>query len=257
VGIDPHAALLQAWGLPVDAGGLGRFADLCVDAFADIAAVVKPQSAFFEVFGSAGIAVLERTVAGCRDNGALVIIDVKRGDIGSTMAAYAQAYLDPAAPLAADAVTLSPYLGFGSLQPALDLVHRHGAGAFVLAATSNPQGPQVQHAVTAAGPIVAQSIVDQAATQNAGAAPLGSVGVVAGATIEPGAVDFTQLNGPILAPGVGTQGGTAASVRAIFGSAGRDVLPSVSRDVLRFGPDIREMTDAVRRLIDDFAFLRD
>ncbi len=256
VGIDPHAALLQAWGLGVDVEGLARFADLCVDAFADVAAVVKPQSAFFEVFGSAGIGVLERTVAGCRDSGALVILDVKRGDIGSTMAAYAQAYLDPTAPLAADAVTLSPYLGFGSLQPAFDLVHRHGAGAFVLAATSNPEGPQVQHAATATGRSVAQTVVDHAAAENSGAAPLGSVGVVAGATIEPGTVDFGALNGPILAPGVGTQGGSADSVRAIFGAAGRDVLPSVSRDVLRFGPDIREMTDAVRRLIDDFAFLR-
>ncbi len=115
----------------------------------------------------------------------------------------------------------------------------------------------MQHALTAAdGRTVAQLVVDELADRNAGAAPLGSLGVVAGATIEPGTLDFAALNGPVLAPGVGTQGGTAESVRAIFGAAGRDVLPSVSRDVLGFGPDIREMTDAVRRLIDDFAFLR-
>jgi orotidine-5'-phosphate decarboxylase len=256
VGIDPHPALLAGWGLPADATGLARFADLCVDAFADVAAVVKPQSAFFEAFGSAGIAVLERTVQACRENGALVLLDVKRGDIGSTMTAYAQAYLAPGAPLAADAVTLSPYLGFGSLRPALDLVHRHDLGAFVLAATSNPEGPQVQHARTDSGVTVAQSIVDAVAAENAGARPLGSLGVVVGATIAPGTVDVSALNGPILAPGVGTQGGTAASVRRIFGSAQRDVLPSVSRDVLTHGPDIREMTDAVHRLVDDFAFLR-
>src|SRR6476659_3952550 len=124
VGIDPHAALLESWGLPVDATGLARFVETCVDAFSDTAAVIKPQSAFFEIYGSAGIAVLERTIRACQENGALVLLDVKRGDIGSTMAAYAQAYLAPGAPLAADAVTLSPYLGFGSLQPAFDLVAR-------------------------------------------------------------------------------------------------------------------------------------
>src|SRR5436305_6416268 len=115
VGIDPHAALLESWGLPDDATGLAHFADACVAAFADTAAVIKPQSAFFERFGSAGIAVLERTVAACRAAGALVLLDVKRGDIGSTMAAYAEAYLTPAAPLAVDAITVSPYLGVGAL----------------------------------------------------------------------------------------------------------------------------------------------
>ena len=256
VGIDPHPALLTAWGLRPDVDGLARFADLCADAFADVAAVVKPQSAFFELHGSAGIAVLERTIAACRASGALVLLDVKRGDIGSTMAAYAQAYLDPAAPLAADAITLSPYPGFGSLAPALEMCRGYDAGAFVLSATSNPDGPQVQHAQTAAGVIVAQAMVDAVTAVNAGAQPLGSIGVVAGATIEPGVIDFTGLNGPILAPGIGTQGGTARSVRRIFGPAIGNVLPTVSRDVLQHGPDIHELTDAVHRLIDEFGFLR-
>ncbi len=108
--------------------------------------VVKPQSAFYERFGSRGIAVLERVVAESRAAGALVLLDVKRGDIGSTSQAYADAYLDPAAPLACDAVTLSPYLGFGSLDPFVDTARRHGAGLFVLALTSNKEGPEVQHA---------------------------------------------------------------------------------------------------------------
>ena len=256
VGIDPHPALLTAWGLTAEVDGLARFADLCADAFADVAAVVKPQSAFFELHGSAGIAVLERTIAACRASGALVLLDVKRGDVGSTMAAYARAYLDPAAPLAADAVTLNPYPGFGSLAPALDMCREYDVGAFVLAATSNPEGPQVQQAQTAAGVTVAQAMVDAVAAVNVGAEPLGSIGVVAGATIEPEVIDFTGLNGPILAPGIGTQGGTAESVRRVFGAALRDVLPSVSRDALQHGPDIHELADAVHRLIDEFAFLR-
>jgi orotidine-5'-phosphate decarboxylase len=256
VGIDPHAALLTSWGFTDDVDGLARFADTCVTAFADTAAVVKPQSAFFERFGSAGIAVLERTVAATRECGALLLLDVKRGDIGSTMSAYAEAYLSPGAPLASDAITVSPYLGVGSLQPVFDLVERHEVGAFVLAATSNPEGPQIQHARTDAGPNVAQAVVDDIATRNAGARPLGSLGVVAGATIEPGVVHFDRLDGPILAPGIGAQGGTADDVRRVFGTATRNVLPSVSREVLRHGPDLHALRDAVLRLVDEFAFLR-
>jgi orotidine-5'-phosphate decarboxylase len=256
VGIDPHPQLLEAWGLTDDAAGLSRFAETCVDAFGDTVAVIKPQSAFFERFGSAGIAVLERTIRECRELGAVLLLDVKRGDIGSTMTAYAQAYLDPAAPLASDAITVSPYLGVGSLQPVFDLAAKHDGGAFVLAATSNPEAPQLQEARTAAGKSVAQSVIDDVRARNSEARPLGSIGVVAGATIKAGMLSFEALNGPILAPGVGAQGGTAESVRRLFGSSCRHVLPSVSREVLRHGPQVIGLHDAVRRLIDEFAFLR-
>ncbi len=256
VGIDPHPGLLDAWGLSDDVAGLARFADTCVEAFAAAAAVVKPQSAFFERFGSAGIAVLERTITECREAGALLLLDVKRGDIGSTMAAYAQAYLDPTAALASDAITVSPYLGVGSLHPVFDRVRQHGVGAFVLAATSNPEGPQIQQARTTAGATVAQTVVDEMAARNIDADPLGSLGVVAGATIEPGIVRFDALNGPILAPGVGAQGGTADDVRKVFGAALRHVVPSVSREVLRNGPSVAALRAAVGRLVDEFAFLR-
>ncbi|MGL5866747.1 MAG: orotidine-5'-phosphate decarboxylase, partial [Dermatophilaceae bacterium] len=120
-GIDPHPALLQAWGLPDTVDGLERFAMTCVDAFGGHLAAVKPQSALFERFGAAGIAVLERVLASLRDTGTLSLLDVKRGDIGSTMRGYADAYLADDGPLRADAVTLSPYLGYESLRPALDL----------------------------------------------------------------------------------------------------------------------------------------
>jgi orotidine-5'-phosphate decarboxylase len=257
VGVDPHAALLEAWGLADDAAGLARFAEICVTAFADRAAMVKPQSAFFERFGAAGVAVLERTIAASRDAGALLLLDVKRGDIGSTMTAYAQAYLDPSAPLACDALTVSPYLGVGSLQPVFDLVEQHGGGAFVLAATSNPEGPQVQHARTETGATVAQTVVDEITAHNAGAAdPLGSLGVVIGATVAPGTVELDAFNGPILAPGVGAQGGTAGDVRQVFGAALPAVVPAVSREVLRHGPDIGALRDAVDRLVAEYSFLR-
>jgi orotidine-5'-phosphate decarboxylase len=255
-GLDPHRALVEQWGLEYSLAGLERFAMTCVEAYAGSVAVVKPQSAFFEAFGSAGIAVLERTISACRESGALVLLDVKRGDIGSTMDAYAAAYLDPSSPLAVDAITLSPYLGVGSLQPAFDAVATHGAGAFVLALTSNPEGPQVQHAHGADGQTVAQIVIDELAGRNAGAAPLGSLGVVVGATIGDVDVDLSALNGPMLVPGIGAQGGTAADVRRIFGATLPNVLPSVSREVLRHGPDFAALQDAVRRQIDEFAFLR-
>ncbi|GMA19268.1 hypothetical protein GCM10025862_12890 [Arsenicicoccus piscis] len=146
VGIDPHAGLLGAWGLPDSVEGLERFAATCVEAFGGQVACVKPQSAFFERFGSRGVAVLEATLAGLRDAGTLSLLDVKRGDIGSTMGAYADAYLDEASPLRADAITVSPYLGYGSLRPALDLAAATGRGVFVLTLTSNPEGAAVQHA---------------------------------------------------------------------------------------------------------------
>ena len=256
LGIDPHAALLQQWGMADDLVSLERFALTCVEAFGELAAVVKPQSAFFESYGAAGIAVLERTLAALRADGALALLDVKRGDIGSTMAGYARAYLDPGAPLAADAITLSPYLGVGSLDPAFELCERHGTGAFVLALTSNKEGPQFQHARTGDGRTVGQSVVDDVGARNAGAEPVGSFGLVVGATIGDTGTDFSRLNGPILAPGVGAQGGTADDVKRIFGDARRHVLPSVSRGVLQHGPDVAALRDAVHRRVDEFAFLR-
>ncbi len=256
VGIDPHPALLQAWGLPDDVGGLERFARTCAEVFGPNVAVVKPQSAFFETYGSAGIAVLERTIAGCRDAGALVVLDVKRGDIGATMAGYARAYLDPAAPLAVDAITVSPYLGVGSLQPAFDLAQRHGRGLFVLARTSNPEGFQVQHATVPDGRTVAQTVIDEVAERNADSVPLGSLGVVVGATIAPSPVRLDTLNGPFLVPGIGAQGGDAADVRRIFGAVLRAVVPSVSREVLRAGPEVVRLRAALAKHRDMFGFLR-
>lgn len=252
VGIDPHAALLHDWGLPDDVSGLERFALTVVEAVAPLCSVVKPQSAFYERFGSRGVAVLERVVAESRAAGALVLLDVKRGDIGSTSQAYADAYLDPTSPLASDAITASPYLGFGSLDPMVETAERHGAGVFVLALTSNKEGPEVQHALTddhggsAPGERVADRVLSHLARLNEGAEPLGSFGAVVGATIGSTTADLA-FNGPVLAPGFGAQGGTVADIARIFGTQARHVLPSSSREVLRLGPDAGAMADAVRR----------
>ncbi len=255
VGIDPHRPLLETWGLTADVDGLARFADACVEAFAGHVAVVKPQSAFFEAFGAAGSAVLERTVQALRGAGTLVLLDVKRGDIGSTMAAYATAYLDPASPIAADAMTVSPFLGVGALQPAFDVAAEHGAGVFVLARTSNPEGEALQQATLSTGQSVAASIVADLAGRNECARPQGSLGVVVGATIT-APLDLGGLNGPVLMPGIGAQGGTAGDVARLVGDHRRGVLPSVSREVLSRGPDPAALRTAAVRIASEFGFLR-
>lgn len=254
VGIDPHPELLRAWGLPLDAGGLERFALSTVEALAGAVAVLKPQSAFFESYGARGVAVLERTIAEASARGALVVLDVKRGDIGSTMAAYAAAYLADGSPLAADAVTLSPYLGFEALRPALLAAASTNRGVFVLARTSNPDGVAVQDAVCR-GRTVAQSIVDAVAAENAqyaAAGRLGDVGVVIGATA-PHGLDLTGLNGPVLAPGLGRQGATASDFRRIFHQPIGLLLPSTSRDLLRHGPDPADLRRAARAVLIELA----
>lgn len=246
-GIDPHPGLLEAWGLPLDVSGLERFALAATEAIAEHVSVVKPQSAFFEAFGAAGIGVLERVVRHARDAGALVLLDVKRGDIGSTMAAYSAAYLADGAALEADAITVSPYLGFGSLAPALDQARVGGKGVFVLARTSNKDAHALQNALLLNGKTIAQDIVDAAAAVNADAEPYGDVGVVVGATIGPGELDLTALNGPVLAPGFGAQGATAENLHTLFGDSLPGLLPSSSRDILRHGPDLASLRAAVKR----------
>ena len=184
----------------------------------------------------------------------LSIADAKRGDIGSTMAAYADAWLRDGSALAADSVTLSPYLGFESLRPALDLAADAGRGVFVLALTSNPEGASVQHVGGADS--VARRIVRAAAEENQRyAGDLGSVGLVVGATVGTALadldLDLAAVRGPILAPGLGAQGATAADLRRTFGSAYGQVLGTSSRDILRAGPQPAGLREAAQRTLDE------
>lgn len=252
-GLDPHAALLEAWELPDTVDGLERFALTVVEAVAGRVAVVKPQSAFFERHGSAGIAVLERAIDALRAEGTLVLLDVKRGDIGTTMQGYADAYLNEKSSLFVDAITVSPYLGFGSLRPILDTALANGAGVFVLALTSNPEAPEVQAARTPDGRTVTGTMLGHIAAENAGVSPLGSVGAVVGATVGSTGEDFA-VNGPLLAPGMGAQGGTATGLRAVFGAeALRNVLPSTSRELLSAGPSVEALRSTAASLNDAYA----
>ncbi|OKL54302.1 orotidine 5'-phosphate decarboxylase [Bowdeniella nasicola] len=257
VGIDPHPGLLDAWGLTRDADGLRAFSDICVRELDGAVAALKPQVAFFETYGAAGIAALEECIAFARAAGHFVITDAKRGDIGSTMAGYAAAYLAPGAPLESDALTLSPYLGFGSLAPAIDLALQHDKGLFVLALTSNPEGVGVQHARTSAGS-VAGDILTQAHEVNArimagDGSACGPIGSVVGATVGSAprdlGLDLAAFNGIHLAPGVGAQGAGGAECRDVFGSSA--MLASVSRGVLGAGPG--QLKATAERFVADLA----
>lgn len=249
-GIDPHRGLVEGWGLPYDFAGVERFALTCVEAFGGVVAAVKPQSAFFEVFGSRGVALLERVLDELRSAGTLTILDAKRGDIGTTMDAYADAFLGKDSPSPADALTVSPYLGYGSLRPAIDLAAATGRGVFVLALTSNPEGPSVQHAVRD-GRSVAGQIVDGAAADNAEAADLGHVGLVVGATVGTAVtdlqIDLAAAKAPLLAPGLGAQGATAEDLQTVFGAALPNVLANSSRGILSAGPDVGALRAAAVR----------
>ncbi|WP_323749907.1 MULTISPECIES: orotidine-5'-phosphate decarboxylase [unclassified Curtobacterium] len=246
VGIDPHAATLAAWGLARDEQGLAAFGAALVDAAAGRAAIVKPQVAFFEAAGVAGYRALDATIRRARDAGLLVVADVKRGDIGTTGDDYALAWLDRDGPFAADAMTVSPYLGYGSLRGTIDVARRNGAGVFVLAATSNPEARVLQTAVLAEGPrtgrTVAAGIVLDVADDNrsVGDQALGDVGLVLGATLhlDDFGIDADAIgSAPVLAPGFGAQGARIEDLRALYGARAEQVLVSESRGLLTDGPD--------------------
>jgi orotidine-5'-phosphate decarboxylase len=256
VGIDPHVATLDAWGLSRDEAGLTAFGAVLVDAAAGRAAVVKPQVAFFEAAGSAGYRALEATIRRARDAGLLVVADAKRGDIGSTGDAYADAWLDAGSPLASDALTVSPYLGFGALDGTIRTARANGAGLFVLGATSNPEGRLVQTALVQEGPragvSLAAGMVEDVADDNrrADGQGLGSLGLVLGATLDLrdfGITEGAVATSPVLAPGFGAQGARIEDLRAVFGGIAEQVLVNESRGLLADGPD------GVRGLVADRA----
>lgn len=252
LGIDPHAYLLDRWGLRDDADGLRTFALRAVEAAATTVGIVKPQVAFFERHGAAGFAVLEETLSAARAAGLLAIADAKRGDIGSTVDAYAETWLTPGSPLEADAMTAVAYQGPGSLAPMFDRAVRAGKGVFVLGATSNPESAVIQRAVTDGGSTVAAAIARAVGQLNAGPS-LGSIGLVVGATVSfaESGIDVRDLaNTPILAPGFGEQGARLDDLRAIYGSLSDQVIANVGRAMLDGGPTelVSRLRESARRV---------
>jgi len=253
VGIDPAAETLKAWGLPDDAQGLRSFCERMVESCAPLVACVKPQSAFFERHGAAGMEVLRRTVDAAHDHGTLVIIDAKRGDIESTATAYGEAFLGPHGAFGGDAMTLVAYLGLGSLAPILARARREAAGVFVVVRSSNPEGTGLQQARMPDGHSVAEHLADQITARNAadGEGALGLIGAVVGATLGEEAAEIAARlpNSLLLVPGIGAQGATIADVRGAFGVHISRVIPSVSRAIARAGPRSLDLRREVERRI--------
>ena len=259
VGIDPHPNLLEQWGLEDSAAGLAAFTEAVYEGCAPFAAALKPQVALFERHGSAGLAVLEALFARAAADGVLIVADAKRGDIGSTMKAYADAWLGSSSPLGTDSVTLSPYLGFESLRPALDLADENDRGTFVLALTSNPEGKSVQHVgASESEGAVAKRIIAAAVAENASRQweQMGPCGLVVGATVGQALVDLGSFNGPILSPGYGAQGASAADLYRVFAGVESQVLVNSSRGVLAAGPSVEGLAQAAQAARDDLLAAR-
>lgn len=277
VGIDPHAWLLRDWNLPDTAAGAESFGRAVVAAAAGRVGLIKPQVAFYERFGSAGFVALERVLADARQARLLVIGDAKRGDLGTSVEAYAQAWLSPGSPLEVDALTLAAYMGVGSLEQPLSLAAANGKGIFVLAATSNPEAADIQRAIVADGPhagsSVARAVLDDVAERNARAggdieadasvrsgAGIGSVGVVLGATLDLATFGIdsqqapTEFRTPVLAPGFGAQGGNIMNLISIYGGYAGEVIVSESRSVLSAGP--HRIEEAIERRVAEVGAVR-
>ncbi|CAA9260148.1 MAG: Orotidine 5'-phosphate decarboxylase [uncultured Acidimicrobiales bacterium] len=252
-GLDPSGALLDEWGLGDTADGLERFVDVVVEAAAGSVAVVKPQSAFYERHGWQGVRALSRLASECRGNGVLVLLDVKRGDVGSTNQAYAEAYLGKDAGIPVDALTITPYLGLGALRGLLDRAAASGAGVFVVTRSSNPEGRSVQAARHADGSTVEQRLIEELAAENRGVVGsdggVGPFGAVFAPTHEPPeGFDLAAMGGLFLAPGLGAQGATPDDVAACFAACPDRVLPAASRSLLSAGPDVSALRDALASL---------
>jgi len=230
-GIDPTASVLHAWGLPDAAAGAAEFGKRCVEAFAPHVSVVKPNVAFFEQYGAAGISALESVLAAARDAGLLTLADAKRGDIASTNAAYARAWLDSNSPLAVDAVTVAPYLGARALEPFIDVAQAHGRGVFIVVRSSNPEGRAVQLARVGDGRTLEEALLDEVAAR----------GEVVGAVIGlmAGQAPLTLPEGSFyLAPGLGTQGADWPDLGTQYGGmASAPVVVNLSRLLVEAGPD--------------------
>lgn len=253
LGLDPSAELLRLWGLDDDAEGLRRFCETVLEAAGDTVSVVKPQAGFFERFGAPGMVELDRVVRRIREQGALSLIDGKRGDVPGTMEGYAEAMIGAGKGFGADAMTVAPYLGFDALRPALNRAVANGAAVFVVVRSSNPDGRSLQDARHPDGRTVAEALADDISAFNAECGPhAGPIGAVIGATIdEAGARILARLpQSLVLAPGVGAQGASVADVEATFGGSLLRTLPSVSRAILREGPTVQGLRGAIDRFRD-------
>lgn len=253
VGIDPSAALLKSCGLPDSAEGAFEFGKRVLEAADFRVSVLKPQSAFFERFGSSGFQALEALVKLARAREVPVLLDGKRGDIDTTAAAYAEGYFSATTTLRVDAITTHCYLGLAALEPFFAAAIAADGGVFVVVRSSNPEGQALQTARLASGETVAQSLCREITKRNSRVHQdgIGPIGAVVGATCEDAGETVAALpNSFVLAPGVGAQGATMRDVLARMPTGRGRVLPNVSRAILANGSRLEEIRTTIASLQD-------
>lgn len=252
VGVDPSAALLKSCNLPNTPDGAFEFGRRVLEAADFRISLLKPQSAFFERFGSAGLKAVEELTTLARSREVLVLLDGKRGDIDTTGAAYAEGYFSATTTLRVDAVTTHVYLGLAALDPFLDIAVRAEGGVFVVVRSSNPEGRELQTARLANGETVAQNLCREITLRNRKQGEgLQYLGAVVGATCDDAAETVDAMpQSFILAPGVGAQGATIQDVLKRMPSARGRVLPNVSRAILANGGAVADIRTTIRSLQD-------
>jgi orotidine-5'-phosphate decarboxylase len=251
-GLDPSRSVLASWGLGDSPDGLDRFVDVVIEAAVGTVGIVKPQAAFYERHGWRGMRTLTRLVTAARDSGLLVILDAKRGDVGSTNDAYAEAYLGRGGAIEVDALTVHPYLGLQAMSAFVRQAHEAGRCLLVVTRSSNPEGRAVQAAIGPSGSTVEQTLLEEIGQLNAMLArgeigPIGAVVAPTPTTLEPG-LDLLAGHCLFLAPGLGVQGATPQDVARTFAACPERVMPSASRSLLRNGPDIARLREDVALL---------
>lgn len=255
LGVDPSKELMESWELPFNQEGLRVFCDNVLEASADSVGILKPQSAFFEQFGPDGAYELQRFIVKAKKLDKVVILDCKRGDIGSTMNAYINSYIAVDSPFPADAITVHPYLGFEAIASAMEYANTNNVGIFIVLRSSNLESGLMQKARLGDGRTITDYLVDQIVQFNQKTGhSIGPVGAVVGATLGEEASQLSErlFNAPILAPGLGAQGATFGDIKRIFDNAKSRVIPSSSRGILRFGPSIEDMKKELLRHKDEF-----
>jgi orotidine-5'-phosphate decarboxylase len=254
-GLDPSGPLLEQWGVGDSPEGLDRFVDIAMEAArGGVVGLIKPQAAFYERQGWRGIRSLSRLVTEARSAGLLVILDAKRGDVGSTNDAYAEAYLGPGAPIEVDALTVHPYLGLGAMDTFVKRAHEAGSCLLIVTRSSNPEGRTVQASVDGSGRSVESALLKEIGALNTALAPgeIGPIGAVVGPTHMDPTLDLRAAHALFLAPGVGAQGATPVDVARVFASCTDRVMPSASRSLLHSGPDVSQLRDQLERLAAEF-----